>query len=159
MNQEELDLWIEGCVNHYKKNTNKIMAATIEERMERLEQAHSRLYNQQKTMLDDLTKVQNKTLKEIKNINSQLTEGKELDLLPLPDKLIEGKKYSAEITEIIKREDIEWRKMNYSNWEIKLKGKDYIYLAFIKSEFTLEPGILVDFEYQHFLKLKHLKIK
>lgn len=158
MNQEELDLWIEGCVNHYKKNTNKVMA-TIEERMERLEQSHSRLYNQQKTMLDDLTKVQNKLLKEIKNINSQLTEGKDLDLLPLPDKLIEGKMYSAEITEIIKREDIEWRKMNYSNWEIKLKGKDYIYLAFIKSEITLDAGALVDFEYQHYLKLKHLKLK
>ena len=158
MNQEELELWIEGCITHYKKNTNKVMA-TNEERIERLEQAHSRLYNQQKTMLDDLTKVQNKLLIEIKNINSQLTEGKDLDLLPLPEKLIEGKKYSAEITEIIKREDIEWRKMNYSNWEIKLKGKDYIYLAFIKSEVILEPGILVDFEYSHFLKLKHLKIK
>ena len=158
MNQEVLELWIEGCITHYKKNTNKVMA-TNEERIERLEQAHSRLYNQQKTMLDDLTKVQNKLLIEIKNINSQLTEGKDLDLLPLPEKLIEGKKYSAEITEIIKREDIEWRKMNYSNWEIKLKGKDYIYLAFIKSEVILEPGILVDFEYSHFLKLKHLKIK
>jgi hypothetical protein len=158
MNQQELELWIEGCITHYKKNTNKVMA-TIEERMERLEQAHSRLYNQQKTMLDDLTKVQNKLLEEIKNINSQLTEGKELDLLPLPEKLIEGKKYTGEITEIIKREDVLWRKMNYSNWEIKLKGKDYIYLAFIKSEVILEPGILVDFEYQHYLKLKHLKLK
>jgi molecular chaperone GrpE (heat shock protein) len=115
MNQEELDLWIKGCITHYKKNTNKVMV-TIEERIERLEQAHSRLYNQQKTMLDDLTKVQNKLLEEIKNINSQLSEGKDLDLLPLPDKLIEGKKYSAEITEIIKREDIIWRKINYSNW-------------------------------------------
>jgi hypothetical protein len=158
MNQEELDIWIEGCINHYKKNTNKVMA-TIEERMERLEQAHSRLYNQQKTMLEDFTKAQNKLLEEIKNINSQLTEGKELDLLPLPEKLIEGKKYTGEITEIIKREDVIWRKMNYSNWEIKLKGKDYIYLAFIKSEVILEPGILVDFEYCHYLKLKHLKIK
>lgn len=158
MTQDELDLWIEGCINHYKKNSNKVMA-TIEERMERLEQAHSRMYNQQKTMLEDFTKVQNKLVDEIKNINSQLTAGKELDLLPLPDKLIEGKKYSAEITEIIKREDVLWRKMNYSNWEVKLKGKEYIYLAFIKSEVTLEPGILVDFEYQHFLKLKHLKIK
>lgn len=159
MNQEELEIWIEGCITHYKKNTNKIMAATIEERMERLEQAHSRLYNQQKTMLDDLTKVQNKTLEEIKNINSQLTEGKDLDLLPLPDKLIEGKKYSAEITEIIKREDVLWRKMNYTNWEVKLKGKDYIYLAFVKSEITLDAGALVHFEYNHYLKLKHLKIK
>jgi hypothetical protein len=158
MNQEELDLWIKGCITHYKKNTNKVMV-TIEERMERLEQAHSRLYNQQKTMLDDLTKVQNKLLEEIKNINSQLSEGKDLDLLPLPDKLIEGKKYSAEITEIIKREDIIWRKINYSNWEVKLKGKDYIYLAFIKSEVALEPGTLVDFEYQHYLKLKFLKVK
>jgi hypothetical protein len=158
MTQQELDIWIEGCITHYKKNTNKVMA-TIEERIERLEQAHSRLYNQQKTILEDFTKSQNKLLEEIKNINSQLTEGKELDLLPLPDKLIEGKKYSAEITEIIKREDIEWRKMNYSNWEVKLKGKEYIYLVFIKSEITLEPGILVDFEYQHYLKLKHLKLK
>ena len=158
MEQEELDLWIEGCINHYKKNSNKVMA-TIEERIERLEQAHSRMYNQQKTMLEDFTKVQNKLLEEIKNINSQLTAGKELDLLPLPDKLIEGKKYSAEITEIVKREDVVWRRMNYSNWEVKLKGKEYIYLAFIKSEITLEPGILVDFEYQHYLKLKHLKLK
>jgi hypothetical protein len=158
MTQEELDIWIEGCINHYKKNSNKVMA-TIEERMERLELAHSRLYNQQKTMLDDFAKIQNKLLKEISNINSQLTEGKELDLLPLPEKLIENKKYSAEITEIVKREDVLWRNMNYSNWEVKLKGKEYIYLAFIKSEVTLEPGVHVDFEYQHYLKLKHLKIK
>ena len=158
MTQDELDLWIEGCINHYKKNSNKVMA-TNEERIERLELAHSRLFNEQKRMLEDLTKVQNKLVDEIKNINSQLTAGKDLELLPLPDKLIEGKKYSAEITEIIKREDVLWRKMDYTNWEIKLKGKDYIYLAFIKSEFTLEPGILVDFEYQHFLKLKHLKVK
>jgi hypothetical protein len=158
MTQEELDLWIEGCITHYKKNSKKIMLP-IEERISRLEQAHSRLFNQQKTMLDDLTKAQNKLLEEIKNINSQLNEGKELDLLPLPEKLIENKKYSAEITEIVKREDVLWRKMNYTNWEVKLKGKEYIYLAFIKSEVTLEPGVHVAFEYQHYLKLKHLKIK
>lgn len=158
MTQDELDLWIEGCITHYNKNSKKVMA-TIEERIERLELAHSRLFNEQKRMLEDLTKAQNKLVEEIKNINSQLTEGKELDLLPLPEKLVEGKKYTAEITEIIKREDVLWRKMNYSNWEVKLKGKDYIYLAFIKSEITLEPGILVDFEYQHYLKLKHLKVK
>ena len=44
MTQDELDLWIEGCINHYKKNSNKVMA-TNEERIERLELAHSRLFN------------------------------------------------------------------------------------------------------------------
>jgi hypothetical protein len=158
MTQEELDLWLEGCINYYKKNSKKVMATT-EERIERLEQAHSRMFNQQKTLMEDFQKVQKKLLDEIKNINSQLSEGKELDLLPLPDKLIETKKYSAEITEIIKKEDVEWRKMNYTNWEVKLKGKDYIYLAFVKSEVILQPGTLVSFEYQHYLKLKHLKVK
>ena len=158
MTQEELDLWIEGCITHYKKNSKKVMATT-EERIDRLEQAHSRMFNQQKTMLQDFQKAQNKLLEEIKNINSQLTAGKELDLLPLPEKLIETKKYSAEITEIIKREDVEWRKMNYTNWEVKLKGKEHIFLAFVKSEVVLQPGTLVAFEYQHYLKLKHLKVK
>jgi hypothetical protein len=158
MTQEELDLWIEGCINHYKKNSKKVMATT-DERIERLEQAHSRMFNQQKALIDDFKKVQQKLLEEIKNINSQLTAGKELDLLPLPEKLIETKKYSAEITEIIKKEDVEWRKMNYTNWEVKLKGKEHIFLAFVKSEVVLQPGTLVAFEYQHYLKLKHLKVK
>lgn len=158
MEQQELDIWLQGCINYYKKNSKKVMATT-EERIDRLEQAHSRMFNQQKTMLEDFQKVQNKLLEEIKNINSQLTAGKELDLLPLPEKLIETKKYSAEITEIIKREDVEWRKMNYTNWEVKLKGKEHIFLAFVKSEVVLQPGTLVVFEYQHYLKLKHLKVK
>lgn len=158
MEQQELDLWLEGCINYYKKNSKKVMATT-EERIERLEQSHSRMYNQQKTMIEDFQKVQNKLLEEIKNINSQLTAGKELDLLPLPEKLIETKRYSAEITEIIKKEDVEWRKMNYTNWEVKLKGKEHIFLAFVKSEVLLQPGTLVVFEYQHYLKLKHLKVK
>ena len=158
MEQQELDIWLQGCINYYKKNSKKVMATT-EERIDRLEQAHSRMFNQQKTMLEDFQKVQNKLLEEIKNINSQLTAGKELDLLPLPEKLIETKKYSAEITEIIKKEDVEWRKMNYTNWEVKLKGKEHIFLAFVKSEVVLQPGTLVAFEYQHYLKLKHLKVK
>jgi hypothetical protein len=158
MTQEELDLWIEGCINHYKKNSKKVMATT-DERIERLEQAHSRMFNQQKALIDDFNKVQQKLLEEIKNINSQLSAAKELDLLPLPEKLIETKKYSAEITEIIKKEDVEWRKMNYTNWEVKLKGKEHIFLAFVKSEVVLQPGTLVAFEYQHYLKLKHLKVK
>ena len=158
MTQEELEQWIEGCINHYKKNSKKVMATT-DERIERLEQAHSRMFNQQKALIDDFKKVQNKLLEEIKNINSQLSAAKELDLLPLPEKLIETKKYSAEITDIVKKEDVEWRKMNYTNWEVKLKGKEHIFLAFIKSEVILEPGTLVVFEYQPYLKLKHLKVK
>jgi hypothetical protein len=158
MTQQELDLWIEGCINHYKKNSKKVMATT-DERIERLEQAHSRMFNQQKALIDDFKKVQNKLLEEIKKINSQLSEAKDLDLQPLPEKLIETKRYSAEITEIIKKEDVEWRKMNYTNWEVKLKGKEHIFLAFVKSEVILEPGTQVMFEYQHYLKLKHLKVK
>jgi hypothetical protein len=158
MTQEELEQWIEGCINHYKKNSKKVMATT-DERIERLEQAHSRMFNQQKALIDDFNKVQQKLLEEIKKINSQLSAAKDLDLLPLPEKLIETKRYSAEITEIIKKEDVEWRKMNYTNWEVKLKGKEHIFLAFVKSEVILEAGTLVVFEYQHYLKLKHLKVK
>ena len=158
MNQEELELWIEGCINHYKKNSTKVMA-TIEERMDRIEQAHSRLFNKQKEILDQLTKLNNTLVEEIGKINTQLDERSELELLPLPDKFIEGRKSSAEITEVISKDDIVWRNMNYTNWELKLKGNDHIFLAFIKTEINLDAGALVNFEYEHYLKLKHLKIK
>jgi len=157
MNKQELDIWLEGCINYYNKKTNNNMA-TIEEKIKQLENAHSRMYNQQKELTELVIKLQDKLTGELEKITTQLKELKQEVPDTLPQQLIEDKKYNGQITEIISSKDVVWRNMNYTNWELKLKGKEHIFLAFIKTGIILEPGMLVKFTYKHYLKLVHLKV-
>jgi hypothetical protein len=156
MNKQELDIWLEGCINYYNKKTNNNMAS-IEERIKQLEQAHGRLFNQQKELIDNLTKLESSITKQIEQIGTQLKGMKQELPDELPETLIENKKYNAIITDIVSTKDVKWRNMDYTNWEIKLKGKEHIFLAFIKTGIILEPGMLVQFSYKNYLKLTHLK--
>jgi hypothetical protein len=157
MDKQELDIWIDGCITYYNKKTNNNMA-TIEERIKQLEQAHGRTHNKQQELVEQLNKLNKDLSEQLTRITTQLKEIKQEVPDALPEQFLEDKKYTGQITEVISTKDVIWRKMNYTNWEIKLKGKDHIFLAFIKKDVILEPGMLVNFTYKHYLKLVHLKL-
>lgn len=160
MDQNELDKWLLGCINFYNKHSTKVMK-TIEERISQLENAHGRLFNEQKNLIKDLSLLNEKITKELNLIFEKLKETTSTEEPgTLPDKLADGRKYVGLITEIIGSSTIFWksRNKNYTNWQVKLQGKEHVYIAFINSDIKLEPDMLVEFIFENPFNLKHLKI-
>lgn len=153
MTQKELEKWMQGCIDYFNKHSNNNMK-TVEERIKQLEQAHGRLFNQYTEKIDEFEKL----IYQLKKKVDTLTPVEEKEIEELPEKLIQGKIYQATITDIIDKKDNKYYKLKYRNWEIKLKGKEHIFLAFIPADVILEPGMQVRFEYEHYLKCKYLKV-
>ena len=71
--QQNLDKWINACLNYYNKKSN-IKMKTNEERFQQLEQAHSRLYNQFNTLHQDFVQYRNVMQEDFDNLTEQLDE-------------------------------------------------------------------------------------
>ena len=159
--QENLDKWINSCINHYNKKSNTKMKKTIEEKVQQLEQAHSRLFNNYNTLHQDFTNYRNVMIEELSKLQQLVKslQPKEEEIPVLPDTLINGKEYKAVITEIIKYTNVIWKDIPYTNWELKIEGKDkYVYVAFIPTENQLKPGDKVRFIYTNPFQLRKLKL-
>jgi len=160
--QEQLDKWIKSCLNYYnKKSINKMK--TVEERLLQLETAHSRLFNQLKDVVLDIEIIKNRNGNTYLELSNKINDLKELiqpkDEVPvLPNTLVNGKEYKAVISDIIKSTPTKWKNMEYTNWEVKIVGKEeYVFIAFIPTEHQLQPGDKVVFSYAHPFQLKKLK--
>ncbi len=157
--QQDLDKWINSCLTYY--NTHSITKIeymkTNEERIQQLEQAHSRLYNLFTNFQKDFEEyklVQLNKFEELKHLSQQ----EEQNVPLLPDNLYAGTEYKAVIAGIVKATPTVWKEMNYVNWEIKLEGKpDYVFVAFIKEEYVLQVGDAVTFTYAHPFQCRKLK--
>ena len=165
MNQQELDIWLKGCLTYYNNHslikTNSMK--TTEERIEQLEKAHSRLFNLVKDIQLDIHNMKDRAgnsylefwnkIEDIKNI----LQPKD-DVQVLPDELKNGIEYKAIVSEIVRTKQVKWKGIDYTNWELKLEGKEeYVYLAFIPTENTVMVGDKVRFTYTHPFQLKKLK--
>jgi hypothetical protein len=155
--QEQLDKWIASCLNHYNlKSINKMK--TTEERLLQLETAHSRLYNQFNTLHQDFVKYREVMEERLSNLKGLINTSTEEVPAVLPETLINGKEYKAVVTEIIKSTSTKWKGMEYTNWEVKLEGKDkYVFVAFIPTEYKLAAGDNVRFTYGTPFQLRKLK--
>lgn len=153
--------WMTGCIKYYDKQFQKsINMKSNEERIQQLEQAHSRLYNSFNTFHQDylqhrlVYQEQFDLLKQM--INSLQPKENEVD--ELPDTMKAGTDYRAVISTIMKATPVKWQNMDYCNWELKLQGKDdYVYVAFIPQSVQLQVGDKVRFTYAHPFQLKKLK--
>jgi hypothetical protein len=132
---------------------------TTEERIQQLEQAHSRLNNQYINLKNDLEELISSsiTADAVKNWISEAIPKE--DVPALPDELVNGIDYKAVVAEVVKFKNVKWKDMDYTNWEIKLIGKEeYVYVAFIPTEITLVPGCNVKFTYAQPFQCRKLKL-
>ena len=161
--QEQLDKWINSCLNYYNKKSN-IKMKTTEERMLQLELAHARLFNQVKDLVLDIDIIKNRNGNTYLELSNKINDLKEL-IQPdgdapaeLPETLIHNKDYKGVIAAVLKSTSTKWNNKEWTNWEVKLEGKEeYVYIAFIPSEHQLTAGDKVKFQYVHPFQLKKLK--
>jgi GTPase Era involved in 16S rRNA processing len=158
--QQDLDKWISRCINYYNTHSitkNKIEMKTTEERFQQLEQAHARLFNQFNTLHQDFVKYREVMQEQLQNLKGLINLSSTEEAPALPDVMYTGTEYKSVITEIIKQTPTKWKDMEYTNWQIKLEGKEEHYIAFIPTEYTLAAGDKVRFTYTHPFQCKKLK--
>jgi hypothetical protein len=155
--QENRDKWINSCLNYYNLKSNNKMKTT-EERFQQLEQAHARLYNQFNTLHQDFISYKEVMMEEVINLKGLINLSSTEEVVELPETLIHNKDYTGVIAAVLKSTPTKWNNNDWTNWEVKLEGKDdYAYIAFIPSEHQLAAGDKVKFQYVHPFQLKKLK--
>ena len=111
------------------------MPQTIEQRVEQLEKAHSRLFNQYNTLINDFNK-----LLEDYTMDNQFSDTRYKVILQQMDKLIthqpkesfkDGNVYTSIIDKIITCNEINWRGKDCINMEVKLVDRDEVYNIFV----------------------------
>jgi len=157
--QEQLDKWINACLNYYNLKSN-IKMKTTEERFQQLELAHARLFNQYNTLNQDYLELKGYVFEQVDKLHTKINslQPKEEEVLDLPETLVHNKDYTGVISAVLKSTPTKWNNNDWTNWEVKLEGKDdYAYIAFIPSEHILAAGDKVRFQYVHPFQLKKLK--
>lgn len=155
--QEQLDKWINACLNYYNLKSN-IKMKTTEERFQQLELAHARLYNQFNTLHQDFISYKEVMVEQLQNLKGLINLSSTEEVVDLPETLVHNKDYTGVIAAVLKSTPTKWNNNDWTNWEVKLEGKDdYAYIAFIPSEHQLTAGDKVRFQYVHPFQLKKLK--
>ena len=130
---------------------------TTDERLNQLELAHARLFNQFNTLHQDFINYKEVMEEQLQNVKELITTSTEEEV-ELPETLIHNKDYTGVISAVLKSTPTKWNNNDWTNWEVKLEGKDdYAYIAFIPSEHILAAGDKVKFQYVHPFQLKKLK--
>jgi hypothetical protein len=155
--QEQLDKWINACLNYYNLKSN-IKMKTTEERFQQLELAHARLYDQFNTLHQDFISYKEVMVEQLQNLKGLINLSSTEEVVDLPETLVHNKDYTGVIAAVLKSTPTKWNNNDWTNWEVKLEGKDdYAYIAFIPSEHQLTAGDKVRFQYVHPFQLKKLK--
>jgi hypothetical protein len=155
--QEQLDKWIYSCLNYYNKKSIFKMK-TNEERFQQLELAHARLYNQYQNLIEDFDNLKEQLDERFSDLKSFIVASSTEEVVDLPETLVHNKDYTGVISAVLKSTPTKWNNNDWTNWEVKLEGKDdYAYIAFIPSEHILAAGDKVRFQYVHPFQLKKLK--
>lgn len=158
--QQELDRWIDACQTYYNLNSKSNSMKTNEERIQQLEQAHSRLFNQFNTLHQDFIQhrmVYQEQIDLLKQEITSLQNKEEPAVKELPENLYAGTEYVGVISEVVKKTPTKWKDMEYCNWQLKLQGKEEHYIAFIPLSIELVAGDKVRFTYAHPFQLRKLK--
>lgn len=156
--QQDLDKWIASCLNYYNKKSN-IKMKTTEERLQQLELAHARLFNQFNTLHQDFVNYKEVMQEQLSNLKGLINLSSTEEVVELPETLVHNKDYTGVIAAVIKSTPTKWNNKEWTNWEVKLEGKeDYAYIAFIPTEHQLAAGDKVKFQYVHPFQLKKLKL-
>lgn len=159
--QQDLDKWISSSIEYYKSKTNKSMKTT-EEKLQELQVAHGRLFNQFNTLHQDFVNYREVMKEQVQQLQDMLVlnsiQQQQNQVQPLPEKLQANVEYTSVITEVVSSTKTKWKDMDYTNWEIKIEGKDkYVFVAFIPTEYLLKEGDRVRFTYAHPFQLRKLK--
>ena len=156
--QETLDKWINSCLNHYNLKSN-IKMKTTEEKLQQLELAHARLFNQFNTLHQDFISYKDVMEERLVNLKGLINLSSTEEEPGLPEKLQNNVEYKGVITEVVTSTPTKWKEMDYTNWEVRLEGKEtYVMVAFIPTEYKLAAGDKVRFTYAHPFQLRKLKI-
>ena len=158
--QEHLDKWLRASINYYnKKSINKMK--TTEERFQQLEQAHGRLHNTFNTLHHDFISYKEFMVEELSTLKQivKSLQPKEDEVPVLPEEMKNGIEYKAVIADVLKSKDVKWQNMDYTNWEVRLVGKEeYVCVAFIPTGNPINIGDKVRFTYAQPFQLKKLKV-
>lgn len=136
----------------------------IEQEIQVLKTAHSRLHNQYQNLLKDyqsifnyLDKLNEKQFNFEKLILEQIEDLKEIKPVRKPE-FIAGNIYTSQISEVFSEKEVYWNNGKYLDYEIKFKGREEIYLAFISIKYRLLPNFNIKFMYEGNGKLRNVKI-
>jgi hypothetical protein len=139
--------------------------ATIEEEIQMIKTAHSRLFNQLKQLESDFNSLivdsnlcNTNIANSIKDLQEQLVELRNTQPPKVKPALIIDNVYRERISEIISGNKVEWNNGQYMNYEIKLKDREEIFNAFISIKYRLVPGFIIKFTYSDNSKLKNIRI-
>jgi hypothetical protein len=131
---------------------------TTEEKLQQLELAHARLFNQFNTLHQDFIKYKDVMQEQLTNLKGLINLSSTEEEEGLPETLITNKEYKAVISKIVKSTPTKWNNKEWTNWELKIEGKDeYVYVAFIPTEHQLAVGDNVRFTYANPFQLKKLR--
>ena len=137
--------------------------ATIEEELQMIKTAHSRLFNQFKQLENDFNSlIVDANLSNI-NLNKKIKDLQEeivnITIPPQPkESFKEGSSYTGEILEIVTVEPTEWKNKSFLNIELKLVGRSELYKIFVLKENKPSVGNKIRFTYQLEDKLIQIKV-
>ena len=158
LGEEHLEKWWNGCKKYYQSKTNHMETLTTNE-VELLKKAHSRLHNQLQNLIEDFDKYRLTMSTQVEDLKMKIRElNPKEDEKELPKRLVHNTEYQAEISEVLYAEGVNWNGSDYTNWEVKVKGKDETYYAFCPSSNVVEVGTKVRFTYNHPVQLKKLRV-
>ena len=137
--------------------------ATIEEELQMVKTAHSRLFNQLKQLESDFNSLIVDSNQSNINLGNKIKELQEqlnnVNIVPKPmESFKEGSSYTGIISEIITIEQTEWKGKSFFNIELTLFGREEIYKIFILKENKPSAGNRIRFTYQLENKLYQVKI-
>lgn len=131
----------------------------LEEEIQMIKTAHSRLLNQYKDLEKQLNLLKSKHTDLEQVVLEQLLSSIKNDEPVYKPSLIAGNRYVEEISEIISIEKKEWNGGQFINYELKFKDRQEIYTAFISIKYVLEPKMKIKFFYAGEGKLSNVKSK
>jgi hypothetical protein len=137
--------------------------ATIEEELQMVKTAHSRLFNQLKQLESDFNSlIVDSNLSNI-NLSNKIKQLQEqidsIDVVPQPkENFKEGSNYTAIISEFVTIQETQWKNKDFLNIELKLVGRNELYKIFVLKGSKPRVGDKIRFTYQPEDKLYQIKV-
>ena len=130
----------------------------VEEDLQMMKTAHSRLLNQHKELEKLVVLVAGKFNELEKYVQEQLIELNNTQPPKVKSQFIVDNIYREQISEIISTNQKEWQGGQYVAYEIKLNDREEIYTCFISLKYRLLAGFTIRFTYDGNSKLKQIRI-
>jgi len=130
----------------------------VEEDLQMMKTAHSRLLNQHKELEKLVVLVAGKFNELEKYVQEQLIELNNTQPPKVKSQFIVDNVYREQISEILSTNQVEWQGGQYVSYEIKFNGREEIYTCFISLKYRLLAGFTIRFTYDGNGKLKQLRI-